>query len=554
MTTPVLDAIVVPEPDIERLEAAARLFEQALKSTGADPAVAYMLALAYKRQGKIPEARTAFRKIADPDANVFLQMGLLSFQEKQFVQAEQEFARAFTLDPQLYAAGYNLMLALLGQGKIDPCLPLVSQLKTLAAAAEDRQFLEFLELLLERCQGSKGRKPPPLPSALSNGAPSQDALGTMSWSDEERLLKTLMGLGQMEPIFPLLRALALARPNSTQAQEAFATGVVVQAKRYVDRCDWEAAEHLLVPLATSFNNGNSAARGVPRNLQLAVYNLLGCCESLLQEFDRAIEYFSWATKLAPGDPWVQQNLALAYELKGQLDQADSHWNRYFELQGRVPAPSLSNYRDCLAYEGLNRLADAFSKKERWNTALTYLQRASRMRPNDFDALERLYHMYNQVKRPEDARRTLKKLRELRPNDPQMELYELDLREVKTLEDIERMLSDIRKSLSKYPNDVRVEEKAVSLVGNVIPLIGRMCDQYTDQLGRVMDQVRRLPNYQINWSAVHEVMRDLQREFLKLRRIANKCLGLVTSDEHRRIIRELMEHIDRKIEVCQSMGG
>ena len=33
-------------------------------------------------------------------------------------------------------------------------------------------------------------------------------------------------------------------------------------------------------------------------------------------------------------------------------------------------------------------------------------------------------------------------------------------------------------------------KAVSLVGNVIPLIGRMCDQYTDQLSRVMEQVRR----------------------------------------------------------------
>jgi hypothetical protein len=81
----------------------------------------------------------------------------------------------------------------------------------------------------------------------------------------------------------------------------------------------------------------------------------------------------------------------------------------------------------------------------------------------------------------------------------------------------------------------------------------MCDQYTDQLSRVMDQVRRLPNHQINWHAVHDVMRDLQREFQKLRRIANKCLGLVTSDEHRRIVRELIAHIDKKVEVCQSMG-
>jgi hypothetical protein len=93
-----------------------------------------------------------------------------------------------------------------------------------------------------------------------------------------------------------------------------------------------------------------------------------------------------------------------------------------------------------------------------------------------------------------------------------------------------------------------------MVGNVIPLIGKMCDQYTDQLNRVMDQVRRLPNYQVNWSAVHDVMRDLQREFQKLRRIGNKCLALVTSEEHKRIIRELIEHIDKKTEVCQSMGA
>jgi hypothetical protein len=85
-------------------------------------------------------------------------------------------------------------------------------------------------------------------------------------------------------------------------------------------------------------------------------------------------------------------------------------------------------------------------------------------------------------------------------------------------------------------------------------MGRMCDQLTDQLSKIVDQVRRLPNYQINWPAVRDVMRDLHDEFQKLRRITNKCLGLVTNEEHRRIIRELSEHIDRKIELCQSMGG
>src|SRR5262249_49074145 len=210
--------------------------------------------------------------------------------------------------------------------------------------------------------------------------------------------------------------------------------------------------------------------------------------------------------------------------------------------------------DVLHDEGLNPRADAYQRKDRWNSALPYLQRAHRLRPQDTETLERLFHLYNQVKRPEDARRTLRRLRELRPDEPQFELYELDLREGRTLEDIDRMLGGNRRTLSKFPNDMRVEERAVNMVGNVIPLMGRMCDQLTEQLSKIVDQVRRLPNYQINWPAVRDVMRDLHDEFLKLRRITNKCLGLVTSEEHRRIIRELCQHIDRKNELCKPMGG
>ena len=142
----------------------------------------------------------------------------------------------------------------------------------------------------------------------------------------------------------------------------------------------------------------------------------------------------------------------------------------------------------------------------------------------------------------------------KPHEPQFELYELDLREVRTLEDIDRMLGDVRRTLNRYPGDMRVEERAVNMVGNVIPLMGRMCDQLTDQLGKIVDQVRRLPNYQINWPAVREVMRDLLKEFQKLRRITGKCLPLVTSDEHKRIIRDLIDHIERKMEACRSMGA
>jgi tetratricopeptide (TPR) repeat protein len=225
------------------------------------------------------------------------------------------------------------------------------------------------------------------------------------------------------------------------------------------------------------------------------------------------------------------------------------------VDDKLPAPSdIPDYKDALTYESLSRLASRYSEKEKWSQALGYFQRASRLRPNCPDTLERLFHLYNHNKQTNDARKTLEKLRRLRPDDPQIELYELDLIEVKNLNDIERLLMDIDTILKRHPGDLRVEERAVSMVGNVIPLMGNLCDQLTDQMSKVIDQVRHLPNYQINWSAVREVMRDLLKEFQKLRRITGKCLPLVTSDEHKRIIRDLAEHIDKKMEACRSMGA
>src|SRR5207244_1923319 len=150
-------------------------------------------------------------------------------------------------------------------------------------------------------------------------------------------------------------------------------------------------------------------------------------------------------------------------------------------------------------------------------------------------------------------RTLEQLRRLQPNEPQYELFELDLIEVKGLNDIEKILSEIDRMRKRHPGDGRVEERAMKMVADVIPRMGKLSNHLTEEMGKVSDQVRRLPNYQINWAAVREVMRDLLKEFQKLRRITAKCLPLVNTEEQRRTIRDLSDHIDKKMEACRSMG-
>jgi tetratricopeptide (TPR) repeat protein len=543
------EAIPVALPATPNLAEAVRFFEQAIKVGCQDAQVAYMLAMCYKRLDRLQEARSTLRKIAKPDANVLLQLGLISFAENAYPQAEQEFAQAWQQKPESYEAAYNLLLTRLCLGQTQASIALIPQLLPLAPSDDERRFLSLLQALLS-CL-------PQVASTLgTNGdRDREELLSSMTAQEEQRLLGMLGGLGQFEAAYPLLRRLASLRPKSTPAQEAYLEVVLLQAKNLVDKGHWDEAKELLSPLARLAASEGGSGKTPPRPAHIAMLNMLGCCAAMLQDFELAVWYFNTALSKVGNDAWLHQNIALAHEWHGRLDLADTHWNRYFDLlDRRTPAPPLPNYLEALAFEGLGRLADAYSKRDKWTNALGYLQRAHRLRPNDPDTLERLFHLYNQLRRPEEARKTLRRLREVRPNDPQFDLYELDIRDVRTVDDIDRMLGDIRKTLNRYPNDMRVEERALAMVSNVFPRMERMSRQLTDQLNKVVDQMRRLPSYQVNWPAVREVMRDLQEEFLRLRRVTNKCLSLVNSEEHRRAIRDLIAHMDRKIELCHSMGG
>ena len=528
-----------------------RSWKRAAHAGHTAPEVAYLLALAYKRQGKIAEARAALRKIARPDAAVFLQMGLLSLREKNLAQAEGEFGRAAEMDPESFPACYNLFLTHLALGHIDLGRALLPRAIGLADTVDERRFLTLLDVLLSAAPltpdssspGGEGRAP------SSNGAVHDPAvLADMLPADEERLLVLISGLGQLDVSHALLKALAAARPQSLAVQEAFAEVMLVKAKALLDRGDWLQAERDLAPL--------TRIKGLTKSHQTILYNLLGLCACLNQDIAGGVRYLTQAVKVNNTDPRLFQNLALACELNGELAQADPQWNRYFDLLtagAELPRPrGQIDYHDRLAYEGLIRLAARYSERERWAQALSYIQRAQRLRPRDADTLERLFHVYNHLKRPEEARRTLRQLREAKPNEPQYDLFELDLVEVKNLSDIDRMLGEIDRILKRYPNDSRVEERAVTMVGNVVPVMHEMADRLTDELSKVVDQVRNLPNYKINWSAVSDVVRDLQREYNRLRKITNKCLPLVSREEQRRAIRDLADLIDRKIEVCRSI--
>lgn len=516
---------------------AAAFLESAMQVGRSDPAVAYLLALAHKRQGKIAEARAALRKISQPDATVWLQMGLLSLRENQPAQAEGEFARAWEMDSSSYPICHNLLLTRLTLGQLEACRELLPKALDRAPSTEERRFLALLQTLLDAAAQSR-----PSDAALD------PALGALDSAEEARLLGLLRSLGGLDVSLSLLKTLAAARPESAEVLQSYAEVVLVKSKGHLDRGEWLEAERLLTPLVRF--------KGLPRGHQTLILNLLGISCSLNQDFEGGVRHLSQAVKLLGSDARLCQNLALTHDLQGQLPQAEPHWNRYFDLLlagADLPRPpGQHEYYERLAFEGLIRLAGRYSERERWSQALGYVQRAQRLKPRDPDTLERLFHLCNHLKRPEEARRALRQLREVRPHDPQYELYDLDLFEVRNLSDIDKLLGDIDRVLRRYPHDARVEDRAVGMVTNLVPLITDLFERLADRLADVIDQVRSRPNYQINWSAVSDEVRDLQRDFQKLRKVTNKCLPLVNHEEARRVLRDVADRVDRKVDTCRSI--
>jgi tetratricopeptide (TPR) repeat protein len=365
----VVDALPVVPLGAADWGEAARLLEQAVKAGNHDPQTTYLLAMGYKHLGRVAEARQVLDKIADADANVLLQRGILAFSDRDYGQAAQGFAQSWQSDPASYPAAYNLLLARLCQGQHEACIQSIPQIIPLAGAPEERRFLEVLRALLVIA---------PRPGSASPDHGSADdlaILSSISAEEETHLVNILGGLGSFDVVYPLLNQLMAARPQSKIAFGAYFGAALMQGKLLMDRFQWYDAYALLASLARKLEDG--APPPVRRSPEpdddgamhaVAHHTMLGTCSCMLQDFERGAWYFRNAQQAfdqtrgnaatlskkrggsrrperiltnpdARQAARLEQNLALAYEWQNKLDKAENHWNRYFDYLEQIASAS-----------------------------------------------------------------------------------------------------------------------------------------------------------------------------------------------------------------------
>jgi len=94
-----------------------------------------------------------------------------------------------------------------------------------------------------------------------------------------------------------------------------------------------------------------------------------------------------------------------------------------------------------------------------------------------------------------------------------------------------------------------------MVGNVIPLMGNLCDQLTEQLNKVVGQVKHLPRYQVGLVGLAgDACGGPDQGVPEVASHHGQVHAAGVQREHKRIVRDLAEHIDRRLTPAASMGG
>lgn len=501
------------------LAALAPLLEKTTRSRGAGqwPA-ALLLAIVYRRQEKLAEAREVLRRPGAPTPDALRQLGLIALQDRQPAFAEEAFARALQLEPDDETTAINLLWTRLSLGQLESARDLLAGLLDRPTHTAQRNLLNQLYALL---QGGPGTGP---------------ALADITGEEEARLIDALVQLGRLETSVPLLCLLAAARPTSRATKDAQTIGMIRLGKQRFDRGDWLGAEKWLSPLAKARPTA-------------AVRNLLGMVACLTQDYASGILHLQEALRLAGDDPRIHQNLALAFTWQGEHIEADLCWGRFLGTMAKnLPRPpGFIDYHDQLRFQVLKYLGNEHYERERWTEALSYIEEAHRLQPENVDLADRLFLLQIQAGRRDEARKTLEILRQLRPKHPTYELYELDLIEVRTADDLENLLETLGRVVEQMHGDAAAQEKAVL---RVLPTLQFRADQLTKQMREIREDLRRLYEDSPGWYDALKDLRVVKRHLRRLRQITRYCAALPIAEAHRRRLDELTDDLERKIDYCR----
>jgi protein O-GlcNAc transferase len=358
-------------PLFSRLEADAHLHGRTLPSYVL-AAYAFSLAATQKTGPAITKMKAALA-IEPQNAELHDELGSLYAQQKNWAQAQSEFATAIRLNSNLAAAHLHLGLAMQAQGEKDGLTELerASQLapqneviaieygKALAASGQDEQAITVFQHVLE--------------------------VDPESTAASYQLALALQRSNKVQEAISLLKKVVAAEPNNAEAMTNLGMAL----------CQAQLAKDSVPVL-------QRAVALAPESV--TAHQDLAAAYVQLSQFGDAVSELRQAIKLAPDQPQLHYNLGLAFKMQDDAAQA-------------IPELQIAEKLDSSAPEAPYLLGVLYMQTGRYEDAAREMDLSLKLRPENGDGWAALGSVYDKLNKPAEATSALREAIRQLPNQP-----------------------------------------------------------------------------------------------------------------------------------------
>jgi len=333
---------------------------------------AYSLAATQKIGLAIAKMKAALA-IEPPNAELHDELGSLYAQQKNWASAQDEFAAAIRINPNLAVAHLHLGLAMQAQGEKDGLTELAqaSQIapqntviaieygKALAASGQDEQAIPVFEHVLE--------------------------LDPASPAASYQLALALQRSSKVQEAILLLKKVVATEPNNAEAMTNLGMAL----------CQAQLA--------------NDAVPVLQRAVALAPESVtahqdLAAAYVQLSQFSDAVSELHQAIKLAPDQPQLHYNLGLAFKMQDDAAEA-------------IPELQTAERLDLSAPEAPYLLGVLYMQAGRYEEAAREMNLSLKLRPENGDGWAALGSVYDKLNKPAEAAPALREAIRQLPDQP-----------------------------------------------------------------------------------------------------------------------------------------
>lgn len=330
-----------------RVPEAKRVFERIVQQFGDRPQVRVVVGRAYREAGLLADAIEEFRRAAALDPafpRVHFNLGLAYLKNEgvsKLADAEAEFKAELASNPDEYLANYYLGIVYIFERKWEAA---VGHLRRAAAARPESPDPHFQ---LGEAYQELGRHDLAVEALRKSIALNPDLAHNkfQVTTAHYRLAQSLLATGQAEAGKKELQLSAKLKAEAFKMEQQLASGSTMGSSRLPD--EEKGPSPTAAPSATTPADLESAAAYYAK-LIAAAHSSVGRLRAERGDFRAAVEQFTLAAKLDPGQPGLGYNLGLAHFRSGSYREAVAPLEREVRASpGNTPARwllGLSSFR------------------------------------------------------------------------------------------------------------------------------------------------------------------------------------------------------------------